>query len=175
MKNFIKTVIIFISILALSVIPVNAESKYIEKRFEYEGYSPTIIIHHPVYNWVLEAKSNGTLSWAKPVANKSSQIFTIIPTGYTGYYGFREFNNGSHTQRYITYTKNGFKLAEPKTDKYGMEVIKDTQLFKFTWKTSGTCGGKTFKNVWRLPCKNNICMTVGGWGYFIFEQTNYYY
>lgn len=173
MKNFIKTVIIFISILALSAIPVNAESKYIEKKFEYEGYAPTIIIHHPVYNWVLEAKADGSLTWAKPKKDNYNQLFTISPSKYSGYYSFREFNNGTYYQRYITYTKSGFRLEYPSYDNYGMEITQNTQLYKFVWKSSDVCAGKSVKNVWRLSCKNNVSMSIGGWGCVKIEQINY--
>ena len=170
----ITAIIIAIACVAALMVTTEAEERYIEKQFVFGRYAPVVAIHHPVYNWVLELRPDGSLSWAKPAAGKASQTFVILPTSYTGCYAIREFNNGSHTQRYLTYTQSGFRMEAPGTDKYGMEIVRDTQAYKLIWKASDKCGGKSFKNVWRLSCrKNGICASVGGWGSFRLGQTNW--
>lgn len=170
-KVFILMVvaIMFITTILFDVTKVEARSKYIENKFVFGSYAPTVIIHHPIYNWVLDVNQKGELVWAKPVKDKQSQLFVILPTEYDGYYSIREFNNGTTEQLYIGYTKTGFKLVSNRKAKH------DTIAYKFVWKKTDNCGGKTFNNVWRLQCKaNKICFCNGGWGSFRFEQTNYY-
>ena len=133
----ITAIIIAIACVAALMVTTEAEERYIEKQFVFGRYAPVVAIHHPVYNWVLELRPDGSLSWAKPAAGKASQTFVILPTSYTGCYAIREFNNGSHTQRYLTYTQSGFRMEAPGTDKYGMEIVRDTQAYKFIWVPPG--------------------------------------
>jgi len=168
----ITAIIIALTCMATLVVTAQADSKYIERTFTYGRYSPTVVIHHPVYNWVLEAKPDGSLIWAKPKGT-NAQLWVIFPTEYKGYYAFREFNNGGWQQRYITYTPKGFRLAFPGVNKDGGELVKATQAYRFSWRTTHKCGGKTFKNVWCLFCKESrLNMCAGGWGGFRLEQTN---
>ena len=146
----ITAIIIAMAITAIMIATANAESRYIEKSFTFDGIAPTVIIHHPVYDWVLTAKGD-KLTWQKPNGS-ASQMFVMFPSEYDGYYRIREFNNGGYEQRYIGYTPSGFKLV---------------------WKAKDTVSGKSVKNVWRMPCKaNNKHFCVGGWGCVRIEQTN---
>lgn len=175
MKKVLKAAVAVIVALAITVIMIvtaNAETRYIEKTFVFGRYAPTVVIHHPVYNWVLEAKPDGSLSWAKPKGT-DAQLWVILPTDYKGYYAFREFNNGGWQQRYITYTPKGFRLDFPGTNENGGELVEAAQAYRFSWRTTHKCGGKTFKNVWCLFCKEpGLNMCAGGWGGFRLEQTN---
>ncbi len=170
MNKLFVSVMLIVTMLTTPFVNANASERYIERSFTFDGVAPTVIIHHPVYDWVLTVKGE-SLTWAKPNGS-NAQKFTILPTAYSGYYAFREFNNGSYTQRYITYTPSGFKLAAPGTNKYGMEVVKDTQAYRFVWKASDKCAGKTVHNVWKFPGRNKICICVGGWGSCRIELTN---
>ena len=159
-------IILIITMITVMTTTINAGNKYIEKSFTFGSYAPTVIIHHPVYNWVLTAKGD-KLTWQKPNGS-NSQMFVILPTEYNGYYSFREFNNGKTEQFYIGYTKSGFKLVSNK------EVRPDTIAYKFVWKKTDNCSGKTFNNVWRLSCKQNkISMCFSGCGSLRIEPTNY--
>lgn len=168
----ITAILTMIMLMFALTVPAQAETRYIEKTFTYGKYAPTVVIHHPVYNWVLEAKPDGSLSWAKPKGTYA-QLWVILPTNYKGYYAFREFNNGGLQQRYITYTPKGFRLDFPGTNKDGGELVKAAQAYRFSWRTTHKCGGKTFKNVWCLFCRESgLNMCAGGWGGFRLEQTN---
>lgn len=167
MKRALVAIITAIVVIIIMAIETNAESMYIENSFEFGSYAPTVVIHHPVYNWVLEVKPNGELGWAKPVEGKWSQMFVVLPTKYDNYYSIREFNNGTTEQRYIGYTGSGFKLVSNK------KADPATIAYRFVWKKTDSCGGKALNNVWRLSCKKNkMSMCIGGWGSFKIEQTN---
>ena len=168
MNKFLKAItalIIAIAITVILIVTANAETRYIERSFTFGNYAPTVIIHHPVYDWVLTAKGN-KLTWQKPNGS-ASQMFVMFPSEYDGYYRIREFNNGGYEQRYIGYTSSGFKLV------WHDDVQAPTIAFKLVWRSTDTCGGKTFKNVWKLPFRaNGMNLCVGGWGSFRIEQTN---
>ena len=164
MNKFLKATtafIIAIAITAIMIVTANAESRYIEKSFTFDGIAPTVIIHHPVYDWVLTAKGD-KLTWQKPNGS-ASQMFVMFPSEYDGYYRIREFNNGGYEQRYIGYTPSGFQE----------DVQAPAIAFKLVWKAKDTCSGKSVKNVWRMPCKaNSVCLCVSGWGDARIEQMN---
>ena len=66
----ITAIIIAIACVAALMVTTEAEERYIEKQFVFGRYAPVVAIHHPVYNWVLELRPDGSLSWAKPAAGK---------------------------------------------------------------------------------------------------------
>ena len=168
MNKFLKAataLIIAIAITAILIVTANAETRYIEKTFTFDGIAPTVIIHHPVYDWVLTAKGD-KLTWQKPNGS-NSQMFVMFPSEYDGYYRIREFNNGGYEQRYIGYTPSGFKLV------WQEDAQAPAIAFKLVWKAKDTVSGKSVKNVWRMPCKaNNVCLCVSGWGDARIEQMN---
>ena len=168
MKGVLKAItaiIIAMAITAILIVTANAETRYIEKTFVFGRYAPNVIIHHPVYDWVLTAKGD-KLTWQKPNGS-ASQMFVMFPSEYAGYYRIREFNNGGYEQRYIGYTSSGFKLV------WQEDVQAPTIAFKLIWKAKDTCSGKSVKNVWRMPYKaNNAYFCVGGWGSVRIEQMN---
>lgn len=164
----ITAIIIAIACVAALMVTAEAEERYIEKKFVFGKYAPTVVIEHPVYTWVLESQPDGSLKWSKPVEGKHSQIFTILPGGYSGYYKIREFDNGGYEQRYLSYTKTGFRLE------YAGDTEPSAMAFRPVWKSSDKCGGKSFRNVWRLSyTKIGMCACFGGWGAVRLRQTNW--
>ena len=176
MNKFLKAttaLIIAIAITAILIATANAETRYIEKTFVFGSYAPVISIDHGLYKWSLESQNDGSLKWSK-IQNRDSQrqLFIILPTDTAGYYVIREMTS-EHSQRVLTYTKNGFRMEYPSTDKYGMQKFSNAQKFRFKWYSSTTCGGRTIKNCWRLVCKkDNVAFCKSGWGTVKLLQMN---
>lgn len=167
MNRIIRTitaVIIAAACIAALMVTAEADSRYIERSFTFEEYAPVISIDHGLYKWSLEAQNDGSLKWSK-VQDRDSQrqLFLILPTDTARYYVIREMTS-EHSQRVLTYTKNGFRMEYPGTDKYGMQTFSKAQQFRLKWYSSTSCGGKTVKNCWKLVCRENgICFCNGGW------------
>jgi len=147
-------IVMFIMAMIVMV-SVSADERYIKKEFVFPGYSPVVAIDHGSYDWTLEMRDNGTLKWSKNRnRDNQKQLFDILPTSEAGYFVIRE-HTSEHSQRVLTYTPNGFVMAYPKTDRYGMQAFDRTQMFRLKWS----------KNCWRMVCaENNICFCNGGWG-----------
>lgn len=147
-------VVMFIMAM-ITMASVSAEEQYIEKEFVFPGYSPTIAIDHGSYDWTLEMRNDGTLKWSnKRDRNNKKQLFDILPTSEAGYFVIRE-HTSEHSQRVLTYTPDGFVMAYPESDEYGIQTFSRAQMFRFKWS----------KNRWRFVCaENNVCFCNGGWG-----------
>ena len=150
---FVGVVLFLMSMIVM--VSVSAEEQYIKKEFVFPGYSPVVSIDHSAYDWTLEMRDDGTLKWSKNRdRNNQKQLFDILPTSEAGYFVIRE-HTYEHSQRVLTYTPDGFVMAYPATDEYGMQTFSRSQMFRFKW----------VNNRWRLVCaENNICFCNGGWG-----------
>ena len=158
MKKVLNLIFVGVVLFLMSMIVMvsaSAEERYIEKEFVFPGYSPVVSIDHGSYDWTLEMRNNGTLKWSKNRnCNNQKQLFDILPTSEAGYFVIREHTT-EYNQRVLTYTPDGFVMAYPESDDYGMQVFDRTQMFRFKW----------VNNRWRLVCaENNVCFCNGGWG-----------
>lgn len=158
MKKIVTLIFVGVVMFIMSMIVMvsaSAEEQYIEKEFVFPGYSPTIAIDHGSYNWTLEMRDDGTLTWSnKRDRNNQKQLFDILPTSEAGYFVIREHTT-EYSQRVLTYTSDGFVMAYPATDEYGMQTFSRAQMFRFKW----------VNNRWRLVCaENSVCFCNGGWG-----------
>lgn len=153
--NLIFVGVVMFLMFMIVMVSASAEEQYIGKEFVFPGYSPTIAIDHGSYNWTLEMRDDGTLKWSnKKDRNNQKQLFDILPTSEAGYFVIRE-HTSEHSQMVLTYTPDGFVMAYPATDEYGMQTFSRAQMFRFKW----------VNNRWRLVCaENNVCFCNGGWG-----------
>lgn len=165
MKKALTAIVLIIALVMVIALPVEADTKYIEKQFVFGSYAPQIHIINAGLSTALEVNPNGSLSWRKHRNNNDyndvTQSFLIIPAG-SGYYRIEEMlPMGGHNPRVLTYKPGeGFFMEWPANGK-----IADTQKFRFKWYSSTTCGGRTIKNCWRLVCKkDNVAFCKSGWG-----------
>lgn len=169
------TAIIMIVILAtfFALPTYAAESdgrREIKKTFTFGNYAPEIEIRNAALpGRALTATASGKLTWSKAVPGKWEQSWVILPASKPGYYIIREFTS-EHAQRVITYTPQGFVLEYP--DRQTGPTA--AQMFRFKWYATHKAGGRTFKDVWALPCAvNSVCLCAGGWGTLNIYQTNW--
>lgn len=173
MKKALTAIVLIIALVMVIALPVEADTKYIEKQFVFGSYAPQIRIINAALGTALEVRTDGSVCWKKLRDNTDyndvSQSFLIVPAG-SGYYRIEEMlPMGGHNPRVLTYNPGkGFAMDWPENGK-----ISDTQKFRFKWYSSTTCGGRTIKNCWRLVCKkDNVAFCRSGWGTVKFLQMN---
>jgi len=173
MKKALTAIVLIIALVMVIALPVEADTKYIEKQFVFGSYAPQIHIINAGLGTALEVNPDGSLSWRKLRNNNDyndvTQSFLIIPAG-SGYYRIEEMlPMGGHNPRVLTYKPGeGFFMEWPANGK-----ISDTQKFRLKWYSSTTCGGRTIKNCWRLVCKkDNVAFCKSGWGTVKLLQMN---
>ena len=173
MKKALTAIVLIIALVMVMALPVEADTKYIEKQFVFGSYAPQIHIINAGLGTALEVNPDGSLSWRKLRNNNDYndviQYFVIIPAG-NGYCAIQEMlPMGGHNPRLLTYKQGkGFAMDWPENGK-----ISDTQKFRFKWYSSTTCGGRTIKNCWRLVCKkDNVAFCRSGWGTVKLLQMN---
>ena len=164
-------IVILVTFFALPTYAAESDGRReVKNTFTFGRYAPEVEIRNAALpDRALTATASGKLTWAKAVPGKWEQSWIVLPASKAGYYVIQEFTS-EHAQRVITYTPRGFVLEYPDRN----AGPTPAQMFRFKWYTSRKAGGRTFKDVWVLPCAaNSVCLCAGGWGAFNIYLTNW--
>ena len=169
MKRFITAVLIVATLLVCMAVPAEASERWVTKTFNYGSYAPVVQFRvEGLGEKYIAVKSDGFLTSGTKAKAKH---FVILPTVYNDYYVIRDADNPYLA---LTYTSAGFKMATSPDNDYGMPEYKQTQMFKFAWKTNVAQGYNNRKcNGWKIICKyNNMTVPVSGYNVFGMWHTN---
>ena len=161
MKKFMVSVLAIIMIVGIFAIPTEAGESWIENKFVFGSYAPVVkfsIKGLEDKRWIT-ADSQGNL---KSTTKACAKEFVILPAEEQGWYIIRDAVNPNFC---LTFANNRFCMDTPDHNEYYMQVFRNTQKFKFVWKTKIPQGYNNRKcDGWYVVCKSNkMVVPVSGY------------
>lgn len=161
MKKFMVSVLAIIMIVGIFAIPTEAGESWIENKFVFGSYAPVVkfsIKGLEDKRWIT-ADSQGNL---KSTTKAGAKEFVILPAEEQGWYIIRDAVNPNFC---LTFANNRFCMDTPDHNEYYMQVFRNTQKFKFIWKTKIPQGYNNRKcDGWYVVCKSNkMVVPVSGY------------
>ena len=170
MKKFMVSILAIIMIVGIFAIPTEAGESWIENKFVFGSYAPVVkfsIKGLEDKRWIT-ADSQGNL---KSTTKAGAKEFVILPAEEQGWYIIRDAVNPNFC---LTFTNNIFCMDVPDHNEYYMQVFRNTQKFKFIWKTGYKQGSRNLKcNGWHLICmEKNKVVTCSGYSVLGMNRVN---